>query len=297
MSDTSSTTAGGDLIQQARIPVDEAFSLKVREFYEQDEMSMRQIAATLQVPRRWIAQALHDSGVAVSSRGAGRRRRRSRVIQPPMLRETLVRLYVQERLTRAEVATKLDVPESRVRTWLRDLNLPVRSRGGMSREDRKRLPKKPLIALYVKEEMSADRVGERLGSTRRVVLASAHEHGVPVRPGGLSDNTRAVVVLDALYNDPQVVAILHRYAVPIVYHSGAATDRFPQPVRLTAEILMDLYVGCGLSAMQIELVTGQPAATVRRQLLSAGVPPRPAGGLAPFTRRAREASAYRRGRA
>ena len=173
MSDTSSTTAGGDLIQQARIPVDEAFSLKVREFYEQDEMSMRQIAATLQVPRRWIAQALHDSGVAVSSRGAGRRRRRSRVIQPPMLRETLVRLYVQERLTRAEVATKLDVPESRVRTWLRDLNLPVRSRGGMSREDRKRLPKKPLIALYVKEEMSADRVGERLGSIRRVVLASA----------------------------------------------------------------------------------------------------------------------------
>lgn len=148
--------------------------------------------------------------------------------KPAQLREILVELYVFRRLTRTQVAEKLEVPESRVHTWLREFDLPVRTRGGMSREDRVWLAKGPLVALYVQAQMPAERVGARLGSTRRVVLASSHEHGVPVRPGGTGDNSRAIALLAALYADPQVLAVLRRRKVPLVRCTGPATDRFPR---------------------------------------------------------------------
>jgi hypothetical protein len=199
----------------------------------------------------------------------------------------LLDLYVNQRRTRAEVAAKLGVSEALVRAWLTDLGLPVHSRGGLFREDRMRLPMRPLADLYVKAEMPAEQIGKRLGKSRQIVLASAHELGVPVRQGGLPNNKSAIVWLEALYRDCAVVGALRRHGVPVVARAGRLAERFPSPAALTDQLLRDLYVGCGLSVTQIELVTGQPSATVRRHIRAAGIASRAAGGLSPFTRRVR----------
>lgn len=68
---------------------------------------------------------------------------------------------------------------------------------------------------------------------------------------------------------------------------GPITARFPGPVTLTGDLLRTLYTGCGLTARHIELLTGQPAETIRRALRAAGVRARPPGGRSPFARRVR----------
>jgi hypothetical protein len=252
-------------------------------------LSTRRIATDLVVPRRTVSAALHMRAVGVPARGAGRARP-ERFPLDPSLRQLLVELYVRQRLSRRQVAHCLGVPEGRVRIWLGRLDVTMRTRGKGRREDRRRVPRASLVALYVNAELPADQVAARLGATRGRVLASAHEQGVPVRPGGASCNERAVVLLAALYDDEQLTGVLQRHGVPLVRHSGSVIDRFPTPAAFPPGLAKDLYLGCGLSTVQIELVTGQPAATVRRRLIGAGVALRRAGGLAPFTRRARLAA-------
>lgn len=146
-------------------------------------------------------------------------------------------------------------------------------------------------SLYVAAELTADTVATQIRSTRGRVLATAHEEGLPVRPGGSSTSGRGVRILAALYDDDDVLTALHRHAVPIVNSPGTITERFPIPHPVTTELVGDLYCRCGLSTTQIELVTGQPAATIRRRLIRNGIPLRSTGGLAPFTRRARSQQA------
>lgn len=54
---------------------------------------------------------------------------------------------------------------------------------------------------------------------------------------------------------------------------------------LTRELVTDLYVECGIGINHLEMLTGQPASTVRRRLHTLGVPSRRAGGRTPFRRR------------
>lgn len=270
------------------------FVREVCALYVDGSMSMRRISAKLGVPRRRVAEALRVANVEVSPRGEGRARPQRRI--PPALdRDALYELYVHKRLTRGQIAVLLGVPEAGVRAWLRQLDVPMRARGGAHREDRSRVGRKPLTKLYVMAELPADQVGERLGTTRRLVLASAHEKGVPVRPGGIRDRNRGLAIIAALYEDDDVVDVLRRFGVPFAARGGPITKRFPQPVPLTADLLRELYERIGLSTVQIELITGQPAATVRRRLAVFAIPRRPAGGLAPFTRRARQTAARQGG--
>lgn len=48
---------------------------------------------------------------------------------------------------------------------------------------------------------------------------------------------------------------------------------------------VELYVTCGLGLTHIELLTGQPAESIRKLLRAAGVTLRAAGGRSPFLRR------------
>ena len=56
--------------------------------------------------------------------------------------------------------------------------------------------------------------------------------------------------------------------------SGTISDRFPESVELPVELVTELFIDAGCAVRHIELLTGQPAARVRRELVRAGIPVR-----------------------
>ena len=166
----------------------------------------------------------------------------------------------------------------------------MRSRGRYNREDRIVIPQAELADLYVEAGLSADRIGQMLGVSRRVVLRSAHDAGLPVRLGGAPPGygPPEIELIHALYADTMVSEVLTRHGVPRVPVSGPIWQRFPTPYKLTAGLATELYSGCGLGLYHIELLTGQPAGTVSNLLHASGVPLRPSGGRCPFMRRWRD---------
>jgi hypothetical protein len=66
---------------------------------------------------------------------------------------------------------------------------------------------------------------------------------------------------------------------------GSLSRRFPVPVPLTTPLVKDLYWACGTGLNHIELLTGQPAESVRGFMWRAGIPLRHPGGRTSFLRR------------
>jgi hypothetical protein len=66
---------------------------------------------------------------------------------------------------------------------------------------------------------------------------------------------------------------------------GPIWQRFPVPLPVGHELAEELYVVCGLSLRHIELLSGQPAETIRALLHARRIKLRPAGGRSPFMRR------------
>lgn len=149
------------------------------------------------------------------------------------------------------------------------------------------IPAEALADLYTRMGMSADEVGKRLGTSRNTVLRSAHALGVPVRAGGAVSvqGPEEIELVEALYADPLIAAVLDARDVRRVPPGAALWQRFPDPVPLTAPLVKDLYWGCGAGLAHIELLTGQPAMTVRGFMQRAGIPMRHPGGRTPFLRR------------
>ena len=179
------------------------------------------------------------------------------------------------------------MPERTVRDRLRRYGIAVRTRGGWNREDRRTVPAEVLDDLYTRLGLTADEVGLRLGTSRNTVLRSAHALGVPVRAGGAVpvQGPEEIELVEALYADPLIAAVLDARDVPRVPPGAPLWQRFPAPVPLTAPLVKDLYWGCGAGLAHIELLTGQPAMTVRGFMRRAGIPLRHPGGRTPFLRR------------
>ncbi|MGH3280264.1 MAG: hypothetical protein ACRDNW_14160 [Trebonia sp.] len=94
-------------------------------------------------------------------------------------------------------------------------------------------------------------------------------------------------LLTALYADREVRRVLDKHGIPVVTLAGPAWKRFPAPQPLTADLVSDLYEGCGLGLHHIELLTGRPAAAAGAVLRAKGIRLRAVGGTSPFTRRLR----------
>ena len=120
-----------------------------------------------------------------------------------------------------------------------------------------------------------------------MVLRTAHDEGLPVRVGGPppSRGPTEIELISALYADADVRQALARHGLPTVPPGGPIWQRFPVPARLSLDLAEELYVSCGIGVHHIELLTGQPADSVRRLLHAAGVALRAAGGRSPFMRR------------
>jgi hypothetical protein len=212
---------------------------------------------------------------------------------PQDLPRLLTELYVSRHLTIAQVATVVGMPARTVRDRLRRYGIPRRTKGGWEREDRRVLPADVLTDLYAVDGLSADDVGRKLGTSRKVVLRNAHDLGLPVRTGGPVPLTspEEIELINALYADSVVAGVLAEHKIPQVPPGGPIWQRFPEPAPLTRKLIDDLYWRCGIGLSHIELLTGQPAQTVRGFMRRSGITVRHPGGRSPFLRRWRTGSA------
>lgn len=202
-------------------------------------------------------------------------------------RELMAELYEVARLNSRQIAAVTGMPERTVRDRLRRYGIRARTRGRWNREDRRTVPAETLHDLYSQRGMTAAEVGTLVGASPNTVLRSAHALGVPVRAGssvpvpGLDE----IELVKALYEDDLIVAVLDAHDIPRVPPGGHIWERFPGPLPLSIPLVKDLYWQCGAGLNHIELLTGQPAMTVREFMRREGIPVRRRGGRTPFLRR------------
>lgn len=259
---------------------------RVTHLYGCRGLSTYRIAGVVGISRHVVTRMLHRAGVPVKPRGGGRRRlaRGAGADIPDTL---LADLYVRRRLTCAEISKLTSVPARTVHDRLHAQGVRLRTRGRFNREDRLAVDPAALTTMYVQAGLPADQVGTALGVSRKVVLRTAHDHGLPVRLGGPAptQGPAEIELIDALYADSEVQRAMRRHGLPRIPPGGPVWQRFPVPLRLTLDLATELYVSCGLGLTHIELLTGQPAGSVRRLLHNTGVAMRPSGGRSPFLRR------------
>ncbi len=271
----------------ARSPLGDIDPAQLARLYECENLSTYQIAEFTGIDRQRVTRALRHMGVNLRPRGAGRRRRTRRPNDPPDVQQLMTWLYEDARLSSREISVLLGMPERTVRERLHRYGVQVRTKGSWSREQRRTVPAELLIQLYVRSGQAADVVGRQLGTSGRVVLRSAHAYGLPVLTRGTfaGDEPEVIELINALYGDPLVAAALRRYGIPCTRAAGHIYTRFPNPIALTTPLVKDLYWACGIGLSHIELLTGQPAMTVRGFMLRSGIPLRHPGGRTPFMRR------------
>ncbi len=269
---------------QSTVPV-----ARLAHLYLCEGLSTYRVGQLTGLNRQRVTRLLHRAGVPLRPRGAGGSRPHTRRTDPPDMATLLAELYVRQRLSTPEIGALLGIPERRVRDRLRRYGIGVRTRGSWQREDRRSLPADTLRLLYQVRGLSADDVGRKLDTSRKIVLRTAHDLGIPVRAGGTGiaggSGPDEVQLVDALYADDLVRATLAEYQITEVPAGGPIWQRFPQPVPLTRPLVTDLYWRCGVGLQHIELVTGQPAHTVRGFMRRAGIAVRDPGGRSPFLRR------------
>lgn len=261
---------------------DEADPAWLAHLYRCQELSTYAIGEATGLDRQRVTRMLRKAQVPLRPRGAGRL-----WPDPPGLRQLLSGLYQEGRLGSPQIAAITGIPERTVRDRLRRYGIAARTRGGWNREDRRTVPAEVLDDLYTRLGLTADEVGRLLGTSRNTVLRSAHTLGVPVRSGGALpvQGPEEIELIEALYADLLIAAVLDARDVPRVPPGAPLWQRFPSPVALTIPLVKDLYWGCGAGLAHIELLTGQPAATVGGFMRRAGIPLRHPGGRTPFLRR------------
>jgi transposase len=215
--------------------------------------------------------------------------------RPPLSKDLLTRLYVQERLSVNAIAAALGYGAFKIREALDLHGIPTKRPSEWRRHFRPRteIDKDLLEELYVGQQLSGEAIGHLLRVHPTTVRLRLHEYGIPVRPGGdWGKEDAGTVALRQLYHDPEVMSVLRRFGVPRRELPLQPPDRSTQkyaPPQLDPALLEALYVGLGLSAFKIELLTGADKFAIFTQLRRAGVPVRsptaplrpPAGRPAP----------------
>jgi hypothetical protein len=97
-------------------------------------LSTRKIAVITGADRGRIARLLHEVGIMVKPRGAGRQLTR-RTIESKRLDQLMTLLCVEQRMRTTQIAQLTGMPDHRVLRRLRAHGMPIRTRGSNNRED------------------------------------------------------------------------------------------------------------------------------------------------------------------
>lgn len=253
--------------------------------YCESGLSTYRIANALEIDRQRVTQILRREGVVIAPKGAGRSRPLR--VEGAITKEALNFLYTQQRMSSVEIGRVFGLSDRFVRSRLKLWRIERRTKGGLNRFDRHDVDSEDLSRLYLEKEWAASVVGDELGTSGGIVLRSAHSSGFPVRSGGSPRPSPMydIQLIDALYDDADVVRVLTTHDVTMVREPGPIWVRFPTPIDLTEDLLTALYCECGLAGFHIELLTGAPASTVLRRLEEYGIDRRGRGGRSPFMRR------------
>lgn len=260
-----------------------AFGLPLRPTHRQLDISDRSLESL-------VRRGLSDEDIAakyeVAVHQVRQRRRRAGIRRPthapdiPVTRARLERLLACGQ-TRAAIATRQHVALATVTRWCAHYGLDVGYHRATPATGVEFDPKE-LRRLYVTEQWSTKQIGAELGVDPGLVAFALHSCRIPVRRPGNSH--ASVVLLDELYGDPDVVAVLERHGVPLRPRAGSLSRRFRRPPALTEKLVIELYTDVGLSATDISLLTGHSAAQVLDMLRRTGTPARP-GSRSPWYQR------------
>jgi transposase-like protein len=209
--------------------------------------------------------------------------RRPHTVRPPISRERLVHLLEAGR-TRAGIATAHQVGLATVTRWCVYYGIDVVGQPRRADGQRGVLDATELRRLYIREEWTTRQIAAHLGVDSSLVTFALHSHRIPVRHGGSGRQTDAVVVLDVLYADRGVVAVLDRHGIPLRRRGGALDRRFPRPAPLEPGLVEELYRTVGLSAIHVALLTGHSPSKVLDMLRRSGIPSR-SGSRSPWFER------------
>lgn len=272
-------------VGSGRIVTDPSVAELVSHLYVSHGLSTYRIAAIVGISRQRVGRLLSRAGVPVKPRGAGRQRQPD--AEQTALTDLMESLYLQSNLTSGQISGLTGIPDRTVRGRLRDRGVRMRTRGRLNREDRVAVSVDAVADLYVRAGLSAADTGRLLGVSRQVILRAAHDEGFPVRVGGPEPRRgpAEIELVDALYADPLVRLAMSRHGLVRRPAGGPIWQRFPVAVPVSRELAEELYVYCGLGLRHIELLSGQPADTIRGLLHAQGIRLRPAGGRSPFMRR------------
>ena len=265
----------------------ETLSCRIRDLYVDKGLSTYAIGRALGIDRQRIARFLRRAGAELSPRGAGRPRGEGRALLSSVSRDLLSDLYTRDRRSTDEIGALFNISGNTVQRILRAHAIRLRTTGSVNREDRKTLPVDVVKGLYLRDGLSAAEIGKRFGCSSRIVLRLIHDMGWPRRGGGpaLHNGPADIELIRALYDDALVASTLRRHGFPRVAPGGPIWQRFPVPIDVTPQMVHDLYLTCGLSTRQIELLTGQPADTIVHRLRLLGVPVRSKSARSPFLKR------------
>lgn len=263
-------------LPSAPLTVDELTDLYVRQ-----RLDDKAIGARLQIPAWRVRQRRDELGVR---RPASTPPHPPAVAAPPATELEI--LYLGRGLTLQQIAQRFRTSAPKVREWLVAAGIPVKPR--TTRASRKQPDPAKIRGLYVDREWSSNEIAAHLDLSRQQVLRTLHEHGIPVRHGPSSrqphpDSAR----LTALYDDPEICALLRRHGIPRRRVTGGIAERFPQPYPLTYKLLTDGYLLIGLSAAHLEQITGNSQETIYNALHANGIALRPAGSFSPWFLRQR----------
>ena len=179
--------------------------------------------------------------------------------------------------TRADIATAHNVGLSTVTRWCAHYGLDVvgpRRPSGGGHGDRAR-PKRAAPPVRRRTVVGAADRRSLSASTPPSSRSPCTHTASPCAAAGTGSQADAVVLLDALYADPAVVAVLEHHRVPLRRRAGRLARRFPRPAPLDAGLVDELYRDVGLTTTHISLLTGHSASNVCEVLRRHGIPTRP----------------------
>jgi transposase-like protein len=292
----------------------------LRQLYVTEGLTVAEVAHRLGQSHGRVTAALHAAGIA-------RRRPGWTDGTPPapITAEQLTELYVENGKTVREVAAILNTTTTRVNAALRRHGIPRRPEP-QKLPPPLELDKTTLTELYVSRRLGDDAIGLTYGVPAYRVTMRRRELGVhrppappphpepPVMPPlavlhrwyvtegrtleqiahqhhtspHKRDGDRALRRLTALYQDPDVTALLRQHRIPERPVAGTITQRFPTPTPISRSFLTTAYGEIGLATAHIEQLTGQPAERILQLLHDRNIPVRPSGSQSPWLRRQRD---------